>query len=121
MTTPAHHIAAARAAGRAAPVRQHHCPGWLTRAVRRLLRREGTRIPWPLEPLGEIERRFGIRFEHWGTSGDAFVIEPYHGDPAAYRRAAEALGLEFRQCRDSWHFPGRTMRFEFRPRKWGIV
>jgi hypothetical protein len=57
-------------------------------------------------------------FDHYGGIGDKLVAEPYFNEHNEHfielaKEHAKKFGLKFRWSMESWHFPGRTIRFEF--------
>lgn len=106
------------------PVRQHHLPKWFKTKLANWLKAEGYRPG--REPLYVFSYVTEWSLDHWGSSenGQVFVSEPYRSPTtegaaamlAKNKHIAEILDCDFSELANSYWFPGRTTRYEFRNR-----
>lgn len=98
------------------PIERDHWPSWLVAKIRQAiqagkLRPARFRSEAPGDLVCDAFRGSGL-FDHWGSCGELFVVEPV-GDPespeirAAAAKLAQRLGIGFAICGESDH-PGRV-------------
>ena len=106
-------------------VRAGHVPNWLRRKMlKRFGCESGYTDAWSVlqQTLGRLYGGRPRWLDHYGSSkqGDVnvFVAEPYSLTAADLRDVAAfatELGLSVAVGSNSWHYPGATVRIEFRP------
>jgi hypothetical protein len=134
-------IDAARKLLEPSPVKLNHCPRWfkskLTAYLKATKRTErgwidptfafSQQLEAIMDSFGEIVDQQNIHgmhdhwLDHWGSTTlaggrAAFVSEPYGLSPQRairLQQLAEAIGLEFWICPNSWWYPGATIRLIF--------
>ena len=102
-------------------VRLHHVPKWFKQKLMLWLRlHDRAGAVSALDPLHAFTAATGWRVDHSGSSEKSavFVNEPYayaDEDVAAENaRIAEMLHCDFCESQNSYWYPGRTKRYEFR-------
>lgn len=98
------------------PVRISHVPGWFKQKMRLWLRLHD-KVKGPIcFVIEEFRIATGWNVDHYGSSGDAFVNEPYGEAREMNAKIAEMLNCDFVESDNSYWFPGYTKRYEFRRR-----
>lgn len=115
-----------------APV-EHEFPEWIVELAREAIERgrlgvryqyTGKKLPdWVIHDA--IATNFRAALDHYGTAkidGEVVLVgEPYASAGLEVvdiaRRLAEVLGCDIRMSSNSWHYPGKTIRFIFSKRK----